>query len=38
MNTNGKRKLRTGIIAALLMMLILLTGTYAWTQFNNVGF
>jgi len=38
MNTNRKRKLRTGIIAALLMMLILLTGTYAWTQFNNVGF
>jgi len=38
MNTNKKRKLRTGIMAALLMMLILLTGTYAWTQFNNVGF
>jgi len=33
-----QRKLRTGIMAALLMMLILLTGTYAWTQFNNVGF
>ena len=30
--------MRTGIIAALLMMLILLTGTYAWTQFNNIGF
>ena len=38
MNTNNKRKLRTGIMVALLMMLILLTGTYAWTQFNNVGF
>ena len=38
MDTNKKRKLRSGIIAALLMMLILLTGTYAWTQFNNVGF
>jgi len=38
MNENTKRKIRTGIMAALLMMLILLTGTYAWTQFNNVGF
>ena len=38
MDTNNKRKLRTGIMAALLMLLILLTGTYAWTQFNNVGF
>ena len=38
MNVNKKRKLRSGIIAALLMLLILLTGTYAWTQFNNVGF
>jgi len=38
MDKNNKRKLRTGIIAALLMLLILLTGTYAWTQFNNVGF
>jgi len=38
MDTNKKRKLRTGVMAALLMMLILLTGTYAWTQFNNVGF
>jgi len=38
MDANKKRKLRTGIMAALLMMLILLTGTYAWTQFNNVGF
>ena len=38
MNTNSKKKLQTGIMAALLMMLILLTGTYAWTQFNNVGF
>ena len=35
MDTNNKRKLRSGIMAALL---ILLTGTYAWTQFNNVGF
>jgi len=38
MDKNGKRKLRSGIMAALLLMLILLTGTYAWTQFNNVGF
>jgi len=38
MDKNKKRKLRTGIVAALLMLLILLTGTYAWTQFNNVGF
>jgi len=27
-----------GIMATLSMMLILLTGTYAWTQFNNAGF
>jgi len=27
MDSNNKRKLRTGIMAALLMMLILLTGT-----------
>ena len=33
-----RRKLRSGIIAALLMVLILLTGTYAWIQFNNIGF
>jgi len=38
MDRNKRRKLQTGIIAALLMLLILLTGTYAWTQFNNVGF
>jgi len=38
MNENKKRKIRTGIMAALLMLLILLTGTYAWTQFNNIGF
>ena len=38
MNVNKKRKVRAGIVAALLLLLMLLTGTYAWTQFNNVGF
>jgi len=38
MDSNKKKKVRSGIIASLLMLLILLTGTYAWTQFNNVGF
>jgi len=38
MKLDRKRKLRTAIAAILLMLLILLTGTYAWTQFNNVGF
>ena len=38
MNVNKKRKVRAGIVAAVLLLLMLLTGTYAWTQFNNVGF
>jgi len=38
MGTNKGSKLRTGIVATLLILLILLTGTYAWTQFNNVRF
>ena len=38
MDASKKRKMRSGIIAALLLLLILLTGTYAWTQFDNIGF
>jgi len=38
MDSNNKRKLWIGIMAALLMMLILLTGTYAWyANPDNVG-
>ena len=38
MNKINKERLRSGILAVILMLLLLLTGTYAWTQFNNIGF
>ena len=32
------KKFKSIVLAVLLLVIILLTGTYAWTQFNNVGF